>query len=150
MVKLKDPVYLILKEKGREVYAIAPDATVYEAVELMAHKGVGALVVTSGSKLVGILSERDYARKVILKGRSSKTTKVSDIMSSPAVSVTPATSVDECMKLMTVKRFRHLPVVEGGKVVGVLSIGDLVKWIVTAQEQTIQHLEDYISGKYPA
>ena len=149
-MKLLDAVELILKEKGSQVYSVTPDVTVYEALRKMAEHGIGALVVMDGTDLVGIISERDYARKVILDGRSSKEMKVREIMSGLPVTVTPKTTVDECMQRMTDKRFRHLPVVDGGRVVGVVSIGDLVHWIITAQDQTIRQLEDYICGKYPA
>jgi CBS domain-containing protein len=149
-VKLNDPVALILKRKGSQVYSITPHATVYEALEQLAEKNVGALLVMDGPDLVGILSERDYVRKVILKGFTSKELKVSEIMSSPAVTVSPHASIDECMQRMTDKRCRHLPVVEEGEVVGMVSIGDLVNWIITTQDFTIHQLEDYISGRYPA
>ena len=148
-MKLLDSVERILKQKGSQVYSIAPDVTVYEALEEMADKEIGALVVMQGTDLVGIFSERDYVRKVILHGRSSKQMQVQEIMSSPVVTVNPRTTVDECMHRMTDKRCRHLPVVEEGKVVGVVSIGDLVNWIITAQDLTIHQLEDYITGKYP-
>ena len=149
-MKLLDRVDLILKQKGSQVYSITPHVTVYEALEKMAANSIGALVVMDGTDLVGIISERDYARKVILNGRSSKEMKVHEIMSSQTVTVNLRTTVDECMQRMTDKRCRHLPVVEGGRVVGVLSLGDLVHWIITAQDRTIRQLEDYITGGYPA
>jgi CBS domain-containing protein len=149
-VKLNDCVERILRQKGSSVYSVAPHVTVYKALEMMADKDIGALVVMEGDDLVGLLSERDYVRKVILKGFSSKEITVDDIMSSPAVSVNLRTSVDECMRLMTDNRCRHLTVMEEGAVVGVVSIGDLVNWIITVQDLTIHQLEDYITGKYPA
>jgi CBS domain-containing protein len=149
-VKLQDTVERILKQKGSQVYSVPPHATVYEALEEMADKDIGGLVVMQGTDLVGFISERDYVRKVILKGHSSKELQVDEIMSSPVVTVDLRTTVDECMQRMTNERCRHLPVVEGGSVVGVVSIGDLVNWIMTSQDFTIHQLEDYISGKYPA
>ena len=149
-MKLHDCVELILKQKGSQVYSIAPHVTVYEALEKMADGNVGALMVMRGTDLLGIISERDYARKVILDGRSSKEMKVQEIMSSPAVTVNPRATIDECMQRMTDKRCRHLPVVDGERVVGVVSIGDLVNWIISAQDHAIRQLEDYICGKYPA
>jgi len=148
-MELREPVARILQNKGTKVHAIAPDATVYQALELMAARDVGALVVIEGDELVGIVSERDYARKVILKDRSSKEMRVHEIMSSPAVTVRLDTTVDECMVRMTDKRCRHLPVVENGQVVGVVSIGDLVNWTIKQQDLTITQLEGYISGRYP-
>lgn len=149
-MKLDDPVALILARKGSEVYSVPPDATVYEALEKLAERDVGALLVMRGGELVGIFSERDYARQVILKGRFSRETRVHEIMSSPVLTVTPQTTVDECMQLMTRHRYRHLPVVDGGRVVGIVSIGDLVNWIISLQNFTIHQLEGYIAGKYPA
>jgi CBS domain-containing protein len=138
----------ILEYKGSMVWTIAPDATVFEAIQMMSDKNVGALLVTDHGRLVGIISERDYTRKVALKGKSSKELKVREIIPDHVLSVTPGHSIEECMRLMTDHRVRHLPVLEGEKITGVISIGDLVNWIITAQSTTIRQLETYISG-YP-
>lgn len=134
----------LLQAKGDTVYSIAPDARVYEALKLMAEKEVGALVVLADGTLAGILSERDYARKVILHGKSSHDIPVREIMTANVVTVNPGQTVDQCMALMTNNRIRHLPVVESGKLVGLVSIGDLVKELIAEQEQTIRQLETYI------
>jgi CBS domain-containing protein len=148
-MKPVDTIESVLKLKGRQVLSVAPTATVYEAIEKMSEKGVGALLVMSEGKLTGIISERDYARKVILKDRSSKQTQVREIMTSPVITVTPADTVEECMRIVTENRIRHLPVVDRDRVIGVISIGDLVNWTITAHEETIGHLKSYIAGQYP-
>jgi CBS domain-containing protein len=146
MSEMTTTIGAVLRQKAGEVLSIAPDASVYQAIELMAEKSVGALLVMEQGQLLGIVSERDYARKVVLQGHSSKDTPVSAIMSSPVVTVTLQHTVGECMRIITDKHFRHLAVVERGNVVGVVSIGDLVNCVITEQEQTIRHLHAYISG----
>jgi CBS domain-containing protein len=136
----------LLARKGREVWSVDADQPVLEAIQIMADRRVGALPVTRGGELVGVVSERDYARKVILLGRSSAETPVWQIMSSPVVSVTPSDSIKQCMELMTERRIRHLPVVENGDMVGMISIGDLVRAVIEEQQETIEQLEKFISG----
>ena len=140
----------ILETKGSQVWSLTPDATVYDAIALMAEKGIGALPVVSEGRLVGILSERDYARKVILKGKASNETLVREIMTCEVISATPDHTVDECMRMMTNHRIRHLPVFEADDLVGIVSIGDLVKAVISSQGATINNLSNYIVGKYPA
>jgi len=139
----------ILNNKGSNVWTVSPDIMVFDAIQMMADKNIGALLVTEGEKLVGIISERDYTRKVALKGKSSKQTAVREIISGQVIHVEPENTVEECMRLMTAHRIRHLPVLEAGKLIGIVSIGDLVNWIISAQHSTIQQLQTYISG-YPA
>ena len=148
-MKIFDPVALILRKKGNDIWSVPSDATVYAAMQMMADKDVGALLVIDNGQFVGIVSERDYARKVILQGRSSKDTPVREILTEPLITIRPECSVDEAMRLITTNRIRHLPVVCDGKVQGMISIGDLVQWIAFAQDQAIEQLEHYIEGKYP-
>jgi CBS domain-containing protein len=136
----------LLDEKGTRVWSIGPEATVYEALALMAEKGIGALMVMDGDSPVGLFSERDYARNVILKGRTSQQTPVREVMSSPVLCVTPDQSLDEAMALMTERRVRHLPVIGDDEVVGMVSIGDLIKSIISEQKFIIEQLEHYISS----
>ena len=136
----------LLKQKGREVWSIAPDSTVYDALKLLAEKNIGALLVIDAGRPVGIFSERDYARQVILKGKTSKDTPVREVMTSKVVFVRPEQSIEECMALMTDKRFRHLPILEGGALVGILSIGDVVKAVISEKQFIIEQLESYITS----
>jgi len=138
----------ILGQKGSETFTISPDATVYDAVALMAEKNIGALLVVEGGRPVGMISERDYTRKVMLRGKKSRESFVREIMSSELTVVSPREPVENCLRMMTDKRIRHLPVVEGETIRGVISIGDLVKWVIATQSAAIQHLEMYISGGY--
>jgi len=149
MMPVIDSISTILRLKGNDVWSVTPETLVYDAIKMMSDKHVGALLVMSGGSLAGIVSERDYARKVILMGRSSKEAQVREIMTTAVISVPPGDTVGDCMRIMTENRIRHLPVVEDGKVVGLVSIGDLVKWIISAHENTIQQLERYIIGQYP-
>jgi CBS domain-containing protein len=140
----------ILNNKNNRIWSLGPEETVYDAIALMADKGIGALLVVSGGELVGVISERDYARKIILHGRSSKDTLIREIMTTSPFTVTPEHTVDECMRIMTQHRVRHLPVLDQGALVGVISIGDLVNAIIEAQAHTINQLHTYIAGTYPA
>jgi len=137
----------LLRGKGQGILSVSPDTPVFEALGVMADKNVGALLVVEGERLVGVFSERDYARKVILKGKSSKDTPVQEIMSSHVLYVRPEQTIEDCMALMTDKRVRHLPVMEEGRVVGVISIGDVVKAIIAEQEFIIEQLQNYITGR---
>jgi CBS domain-containing protein len=148
LMQIPDPVSLVLKQKNERIWSIGPTATVYEALSVMAEKEIGSLVVMEGGRMVGLISERDYARKVILRGRSSKETRVDEIMTSPPVTIDPSSSVDDAMRIMTENRVRHLPVIDSkAAVLGMVSIGDLVKWIITSHEQTIEQLQSYIAGR---
>ena len=139
----------ILQTKPREIWCVDPSSTVFEAIGQMADKNIGALLVMDGEQLRGVISERDYTRKVALRGKSSRETKVHEILSAPLVAASRDTTVEECMRLMTEHRVRHVPVLEHNRVVGVVSIGDLVNWIISAQSLAITQVESYISGQYP-
>jgi len=139
----------ILQNKGGEVWTTTLQSTVYDAIGLMGEKNIGALVVVDGGEVVGVLSERDYSRKVVLQGRTSRDTLVGDILSRPANIVNCGDSIETCMQLMTSRRIRHLPVVEDGRLIGLVSMGDLVNWVMHSQRHTIQQLQGYISGEYP-
>jgi CBS domain-containing protein len=146
-MKVLDPISAILKQKSGQIWSIAPNATVYDALALMAEKEIGSLLVLDGNKLLGMLSERDYARKIILRGRSSKETRGNEIMLSTPITIVPNCSVDDAMRIMTENRVRHLPVLgDNGAALGIVSIGDLVKWIITSHQETIEQLQTYIAG----
>jgi len=146
-MQVLDRVSEILKQKGGQIWSISPKATVYDALSIMADKNIGSLLVLEGDKLAGLLSERDYARKIILKGRSSKDTTVDEIMTSRTITIAPDCSVDEAMRIMTENRVRHLPVISrDGSISGIVSIGDLVNWIISAHQETIEKLQSYIAG----
>ncbi len=149
-MEITGTVSRILAQKPATVWSISPDKTVFDAIQLMAEKNVGAIPVIEHDRLLGILSERDYTRKVILRGKSSRETPVSDIMSKDLFVVHGDDSVEECMRLITEHRVRHLPVVDEDRLIGIVSIGDLVNWVISAQQATIDHLERYITGDYPA
>jgi len=145
---MKTTVEQMLMQKGRDVWTISPNATVMDALKLMAEKGIGALVVTHDDEVVGIISERDYARKVVLKNRASINTKVKEIMTEKVYYVGPKTTSEECLALMTQQGIRHLPVLKNGDLIGLISIGDVVKAVIGEQETELRQLSDYISGKY--
>lgn len=136
----------ILDKKGQEIFSITPATTVYHALEIMVEKNVSALLVTDNNELLGIFTERDYARKIVLKGKSSKETPIGEIMTQDLITVTPATDIEECMKLMTTKFIRHLPVKENGKLSGIISIGDVVRHTIEEQKFVIENMQQYISG----
>ncbi len=148
-MEIKTAAKTLLEHKSRDVWSISPAVTVLEAIKTMAENNVGALPVVENGKLVGMISERDYTRKVMLKGRSSKDTSVGDIMTRDVITVSPDHSVSECMSIITEHRVRHLPVVDGTELVGIISIGDLVRWTIATQRMTIEQLEAYIAGGYP-
>ncbi len=148
-MKSSGTVSAVLHNKGSDIFSVSPDTTVFEAIKMMAEKNIGALLVMSDGKLAGVFTERDYTRKVALQGKSSKEAKVREVVSSEIISVGLHDTVEECMRLMTEHRTRHLPVVESEKVVGLVSIGDLVNWIISTQNATIAQMEQYISGGLP-
>lgn len=148
-MEFNDAVRSVLARKGWKVYSIPPETSVLTAVRVMADKDIGALAVIERGELVGMFSERDYARKIILQGRVSRETPVYEVMTSPAIIVRPEETVDECMHIMTRTRVRHLPVVDNGRVVGVISVGDLINWMISSQAETIGQLRSYIAGNYP-
>lgn len=149
-VRFDEPVRSVLRQKSPVIFSISPDATVYEAIHQMSERHVGCLLVLSGGHLTGIVTERDYARKVVLQGRASHQTKVREIMTKPVLFVREDDTLNEALQLMTTRRIRHLPVLRDSDVVGIVSIGDLVSWLLEAQSRTIQQLQGYIEGLYPA
>lgn len=149
-MEITDSVATILQHKGRAaVQSVAPGTTVFDAIKLMADRNIGCVLVMEGDALLGILSERDYTRKVILQGRSSKTTTVREIMTTEVICVTPQHGVEDTLRIVTEKRVRHLPVKDGDRIVGLISIGDLVKWVINAQRSALSQLEAYVAGGYP-
>ena len=149
-MEISGTVQQILAAKGSDVTTINPQALVFDALTIMGEKNIGALVVVEADQVVGVFSERDYSRKVILQGKTSRATSVAEILSQPVITITPEDSIEECMARMTVHRIRHLPVVVGGKLVGLVSMGDVVNWIMHAQRHAIRQLTGYLSGQYPA
>jgi CBS domain-containing protein len=150
IMEISGTIRQVLANKGSEVSATTPETLVFDALTLMGEKNIGALVVMEGGTVVGVFSERDYSRKVILQGKTSRTTTVGEILSRPLISITPDDSIEECMERMTLNRTRHLPVLDGARLVGLVSMGDVVNWIMHAQRHAIQQLTGYISGQYPA
>ena len=148
-MEIHGTVYDILHNKSGKIWTTSPRDTVYEAIHLMGEKNIGALVCIENNEVIGVLSERDYSRKVVLQGRTSRDTQVGEIVSRPAITVQSKDSIETCMQLMTGNRIRHLPVVDEGVLVGLISIGDLVSWVMQSQRHTIQQLQGYISGDYP-
>lgn len=148
-MEIHGTVYDILHSKGGKIWTTTPETSVYEAIHLMGEKNIGALVAIEHGEVVGVLSERDYSRKVVLQGRTSRDTKVGEILSRPAITVRSRDSIEMCMQLMTGNRIRHLPVVDEGHLIGLISIGDMVSWVMQSQRHTIQQLQGYISGDYP-
>ena len=148
-MKSSVPISALLHHKNAALWSVTPEATVFEAIQLMAEKNIGSLLVLSGDKLVGLFTERDYTRKIALQGKTSKATRVREIVSNQVVSAAPDNTVEECMKLMTENRVRHLPVLENAKVIGIVSIGDLVNWTISAQDAAIDQMQQYIAGGVP-
>lgn len=149
-MEITDSIATILQHKGQvPVHSVAPDSTVYDAIKLMSDRNIGCVLVMDGGNLLGILSERDYTRKVVLQGRSSKTTTVREIMTGDVICVTPQQGVEETLRIVTENRVRHLPVKDGDRIIGLISIGDLVKWVINAQRSALSQLEAYVAGGYP-
>jgi signal-transduction protein with cAMP-binding, CBS, and nucleotidyltransferase domain len=149
-IDLNESVKSILAQKSQALWSISPETSVYEAMAVMSERRIGALVVLSAERLVGIITERDYARKVVLKARQSRETEVREIMTTPVLFVTPEQTIGQCMYVMNARQIRYLPVLEADRVIGIVSIGDLVNWIIGAQDDTIRQLHNYITGSYPA
>jgi len=149
-IDLNENVKSVLAKKSQTLWSTSPETTVYDAMAIMSEKHIGALVVLSAERLVGIITERDYARKVILKARQSRETEVREIMTRPVLFVAPEQTIGQCMYVMSSRQIRYLPVLEADRVIGIVSIGDLVDWIISAQDDTIRHLHNYITGSYPA